>query len=338
MLIKVAIINDTRTADGHYGCSTVMSNLEVILKKSAVEILWTWPVGKDWREHKDYLLSLGKVDALIVNGEGTIHNSSEKRKMPESLSQLAAFAKKEMGIPAYLINSTIYMNKEKLYRELLNYNKIYVRDTMSQQECLSHGVEVNYAPDLSMLFPVCENEELKRSGIGVTDSFFKEKTIQLKKVADRNDWDFVPMVRRREARYEGLISKFGKILNRKDKESEGLSFLSNTEFIKWLRSKNLVVTGRYHTVTLCILTRTPFIAVESNTPKITALLKDVFGDSSRILYDISLVNPESEVLNRFSMFSEKEIVKIDEYFKKIEELNLNMIKAIIEDIKASSFE
>lgn len=331
MLIKVAIINDTRTEDGHFGCSTVMSNLEILLKKHGIEILWTWPVGIDWREHKDKLLSLGKVDALIVNGEGTIHHSSERRKMPDALSEIAGFAKKEMGIPAYLINSTLYMNTDHLYRELLNYDQIYVRDTLSQKECLAHGLEVKYAPDLSMVLPVNERGVLRRRGVGVTDSVFKDKTIQLNKIAARYDWDFVPMIKKEKPK--SFLNKFGTILNI---NKLNLSYLSNKEFIKWLCSKELVITGRYHTVTLCILTRTPFVAIESNTPKITALLKDVFDDNSRVIYDVPLVCPDGEIVKRFANFENNEIMMIEEYCHKVEKLNIDMVKSIVKDIKSKS--
>ena len=334
MLIKVAIINDTRTEDGHFGCSTVMSNLEVILKKNGVEVCWTWPVGLDWREHKNRLLSFEKVDAFIVNGEGTIHNSSEKRKMPGALSEIARFAKKEMGIPCYLINSTLYMNQDSLYRELLNYDKIYVRDTLSQKECLAHGVEANYAPDLSMLLPVNECGMLSRSGVGVTDSVFKDKALQLKKIGIKYSWDYVPMVL--EKKKKGFLSRLRVTFKSNKNNKVSSVFLSGKDFIKWLCSKNLIVTGRYHTVTLCILTKTPFVAIESNTPKITALLKDVFGDNSRLVYDIPLIYPSGEVVKRFGRFNNEEIFMIEEYFNKVKSLNGNMVETIVKDIKLKS--
>jgi hypothetical protein len=44
----------------------------------------------------------------------------------------------------------------------------------------------------------------------------------------------------------------------------------------------LAITRRFHGATACLLTRTPFIAVESNMPKIAALLHDAFGSKSRL--------------------------------------------------------
>ena len=132
---------------------------------------------------------------------------------------------------------------------------------------------------------------------------------------------------------KSFLNKFGTILNI---NKLNLSYLSNKEFIKWLCSKELVITGRYHTVTLCILTRTPFVAIESNTPKITALLKDVFDDNSRVIYDVPLVCPDGEIVKRFANFENNEIMMIEEYCHKVEKLNIDMVKSIVKDIKSKS--
>jgi hypothetical protein len=44
----------------------------------------------------------------------------------------------------------------------------------------------------------------------------------------------------------------------------------------------LTITGRFHIVTLALPAYTPMIAIESNTPKISYILIDIFGDTERI--------------------------------------------------------
>ncbi len=53
-------------------------------------------------------------------------------------------------------------------------------------------------------------------------------------------------------------------------------------FAQGLASLDLLLTGRYHAVCLALATRTPFMAITSNTPKIESLLRDVFGTSGRV--------------------------------------------------------
>ena len=90
-MIKVAIINDTRVTS-HYGCMLVMENLLALLEKNDVEIVWTWDVSIDWRKYKSKIQNKPKVDAIIVNGEGTIHHSKD-RKFAKALAEFAQFSK-----------------------------------------------------------------------------------------------------------------------------------------------------------------------------------------------------------------------------------------------------
>ena len=78
-------------------------------------------------------------------------------------------------------------------------------------------------------------------------------------------------------------------------------------FLKWTAGKALIVTGRYHTVTLCVLTRTPFLYLESNTPKTTALVADVGLRTERKIEPEDLENSGNgeSVLSR-SRFSDTE--------------------------------
>ena len=54
------------------------------------------------------------------------------------------------------------------------------------------------------------------------------------------------------------------------------------KYIGRIRDSALVITGRYHAVTMCLLTATPFLAVESSIPKISWLLEDAFGTGERV--------------------------------------------------------
>src|SRR3546814_13590228 len=54
-------------------------------------------------------------------------------------------------------------------------------------------------------------------------------------------------------------------------------------------------------VAYCLLTRTPFVAVESNTPKIGALLTDVFGERSRLIEPDCLATFRPEAFDHFTV-------------------------------------
>ena len=46
------------------------------------------------------------------------------------------------------------------------------------------------------------------------------------------------------------------------------------DFMALLSSSELVVTGRFHVVCLCLITGTPFLAVASNSHKVEGMLED----------------------------------------------------------------
>jgi polysaccharide pyruvyl transferase WcaK-like protein len=53
-------------------------------------------------------------------------------------------------------------------------------------------------------------------------------------------------------------------------------------YLAELSARDMVVTGRFHAVCLAILTRTPFVAVKSNSWKIETLLRDIGLNPGRV--------------------------------------------------------
>jgi hypothetical protein len=78
-----------------------------------------------------------------------------------------------------------------------------------------------------------------------------------------------------------------------------------------LSRHKLAITGRFHGATACLLTRTPFIAVESNMPKIAALLHDAFGSKSRLF---AMEQVERAYLTAFSSWIAAESAAINRYY------------------------
>jgi polysaccharide pyruvyl transferase WcaK-like protein len=264
-MAKAAIINDTG-GTGHYGCDLVMYRLREELARAGISESWSHPVGQDWRPIADDLLQRPAVDVVIVNGEGSIHHAAD-RPRARYLPEFGQFARTRMGIPAYLINATIVDIDKDVANHLRMFDAIYVRDTGSQRELARFDIPSLVVADLTVGAELAVASE--RRGVCVTDSVVKEAAAQLQATAASNKWT----TRRMHAKRKGL--RVWESWFRPDPDFR--------EFAQFLSSHELVVTGRFHCATMCIATRTPFIAVESNTPKISWLLDDVFGDRRRIL-------------------------------------------------------
>ena len=336
---RVAIFNDTSVTN-HYGCSTVMDNLVRLLRAHDLEPVFFWPVGQDWRPHAESIKKLNCFDAIIVNGEGSIHHSAT-RPRAEFLSALASFSQDELGIPAYLINATLYENGSAAYEHIRRYNKIYVRETMSQRILKEQGIVSKVVPDLSLSFPAPDNAQKSRHGVLITDSVIKSVDAVLKGMRSKKGWSYLSMKADRSATLKKIASKMHKKIRIKEAH-EKFNYkkfftvrADQEKFIRILLGKEFVVTGRFHTVTLCLLTRTPFVALESNTPKISAVLSDVFQSDRRLIPIEMLQKSDGNGLyNAYASYSTQEQEAIESYLALASEMSDRMISEIADDIRA----
>lgn len=358
--VNVAIFNDTNTnTSNHYGCSLVMYNLVQKLKENNLNPVFFWPVGVDWRDHKELIKENFNFSAIIVNGEGSIHHNKEKEKANYTV-EIAEFAKKELKIPAYLINSTLYENTPELYVKISDFEKVYVRESSTQNILKDHGLESNIIPDLTFAASIAANEQkAQANSYLITDSTFNDLRGELKNFSNDIGWEYVSMKVSQKPSfityYAKKLQKLAKnkklktlkklfsypvkiekaILHSLEKKSpfvnEYHKLVDHTWFIEKIQSKSFVLTGRFHTITLCVKTETPFVALESNTPKISALLTDIFGSDERIITREQLNEFEEQIPDKYLTFSDVELVAIRKFNKRAMYLIDLMIKEISED-------
>lgn len=271
---KVLVFNDTSRYQ-HYGCDLVMRSIHDNLRRRGhrpVSVHW---VGTSVSKRFDAIVrEHANADAIVVNGEGVIHHD---RKHAWELARLAGRAR-DAGLPAHLINAALFDNSPALYQALSDYRSVHVRDGESRAAAVAHGIEAREVPDLSFdsvarLAPA----PASRSGVLVTDSVDPLHTNLLRETARAAGARWHPMRR-------GLELPFS-----------WMRMMGARRFLKEVTRANWVLTGRFHAVTLCIATRTPFLATHSNTRKIEALLNDVFGNTDRLLPTIP---GEKELLAR----------------------------------------
>lgn len=75
--LRVAVFNDTRPTR-HIGCALVMQELISNLDRHGIDPVWFHPVRVDWRDDKEAIPGKGEIDAVIVNGESSIHHSETR--------------------------------------------------------------------------------------------------------------------------------------------------------------------------------------------------------------------------------------------------------------------
>ena len=82
---------------------------------------------------------------------------------------------------------------------------------------------------------------------------------------------------------------------------------------------------------MCLKNQIPFVALESNTPKISYLLNEVFGNTKRVLsvQDLDNIN-----IDEWNEYSESELIAINAFLKKAEDSNVEMIRNLVDCTKA----
>ena len=182
-------------------------------------------------------------DALVVNGEGTMHDGSGgfHQKMQAIAAAQAA------GRKTFLVNTLWHDNPCDYDDALRALDGIVVRDELSRRELAAkHRVDAEVRLDFSYFAPHRAEPPPPgpRKGIRATDFYSREFGC------------FVRVRGGRCARFEFLDMKT----------------LSWDELITELGRTAILVTGRHHAVYAACVARTPFVALSGNAPKIEGLI------------------------------------------------------------------
>ncbi|NKC32077.1 polysaccharide pyruvyl transferase family protein [Falsiroseomonas selenitidurans] len=257
---SVMLVNDTRP-DRHYGCQAVVEGLLVFLARAGLRIPSFHPVGKPWTADPTFHERIAQVSAVVVNGEGSIHHSNARA---QALAQIGSLCRQTLRVPSILLNATLEANDARVYTHLAQYDLVQVRDRQSFAELAAFGLaKPLYCPDFSMYHDFASARTVPPSEpparIGVTDSILPKVSAQLQTM--KTDKGFVACDIRIPPNQPTTIY----------------------DYAARMAGLDLLVTGRYHAVCFAINTGTPFVAIESNTKKISNLLQDVFGDTRRVI-------------------------------------------------------
>lgn len=276
--MRVGLFNDT-SVSGHIGCTAVMATLldEVRLRGAAPA--WLWPVATPWQAHAHWLDRQG-VDAIMVNGEGTLHHSAERQRTRDLLA-LPRYAQGR-GVPIHLVNASVSAMDAAGIEALRTFTTIHVREGESQNYLASHGIASEVVADLSLGASLPTPNGLRR-GIFVTDCVLRETAEALRRFANVAGARHERMQRPRFGRPLATVRRMLDRLRPAPGRCVWRPRSNPHDFMRRLQGAELVVTGRFHTVLLCLLSNTPVLALSSNTRKIEAVMLDCLGHQKRMI-------------------------------------------------------
>ena len=336
---KVAVFNDT-SGGRHFGCVAVMTNLVTLLLQNNMEPHFFWPVGVDWRSHKEEIVKhLDGLDAIIVNGEGTIHNDITRTRAA-SLLELGQFCRHELNKPCFLVNATLHNISDEGVSLLSQFDRIFVRASNSENFLRTKAISTARTFDLSLFGLIGKNYKPHKgttastpaktlftgSVVSTTDIELKELSLKLA----ANFQDIRPPVKAPQK----IMNKIRRLLHISNNGGRTTLRYENDhqQWLEKITSYELVVCGRFHAATLCTGTFTPFVALESNTPKVSCFLNDVFGNVDRLFSTAQIAEAvqKKENLN----FTQDETQSIINYLESGEQTCETMMDEIYHAIKA----
>ena len=280
-MITAVLLNDTRI-DRHHGCTTVIETIDTLCAQNAITITARAPAHHDWRSDTVFCQHLDAADLVIVNGEGTIHHD---RPAGANLLAVGPYAA-ERGKVAALINSTWQANGEQSLRDLSHFDFVSVRESASEAELVAHGHQPRRIPDLALFHqPVIA---AARDGMAFGESVQGEKAMALYRAMWAHGGKAVPIMQlplnpltllRWLKRYDSNVLALAKPKHLVDALRATVTDIAKQtsdrdDFSAEIGSSELVVTGRFHMMIFALAARTPMLALQSNTHKIEATLRD----------------------------------------------------------------
>jgi polysaccharide pyruvyl transferase WcaK-like protein len=331
--IKAVLINDT-VADGHFGCSRVVGAIETLTAENGISIIGRSPVHKDWQSDQSVLSAMSEADAVLVNGEGTIHDDRPAARRLAGVADYCA----SIGKPAVLLNASWFSNGPDLLDMARRFAIIAVRESESEKQLRDAGLTCRRMADLALYEEI---QPLPRSNrVGVTDSVLSDVALQLDLFRRRHKGEIVNLFHGQDgiAGFRFFLQLFGarRALGDPVRLSKAVraaiafyrsQMPTDDSLLKEIAQLTLLVTGRFHAAIFALATLTPLLAVESNTPKISATLKDAGVDPWRVRSDAGF---DAELLQRASRWTGDEEANILDFLSD----NRARQKQLFKDIAA----
>lgn len=314
--MKILVLNDTRS-ENHHGCSRVMNAIDRNLFIRGVEDICYFKLMLRWDLDEDLKKRILQTDLLLINGEGTLHgNPSHVR----TLLNVITFAK-SYGVIVALINATLYNLKDESITKLSKVDYLFVRDMASKKLMEKNKVKSLYCPDLSFWEPFSLKEKVLRSGSAISDGHGSTRSvnnheIKLHTLISINNLDqnyYQSSIIRK------ILYRFKQVFNMNSMNSE-VTKTTHIDFLKLLNKFEFVITGRYHIVCMCLLMEVPFKFFDSNTPKISFLLKDIGIDVEKFHQNIDSSRAD---------FNSDDLIKIRKFKKEGQILICKMFDHIV---------
>lgn len=307
-LSKAIVINDT-SAWYHWGCTCTSSAIIEQLQDQGFSVS-TIPTNELYdcknapQQIEDFdsnifcqafidgnefiIQRISEADIVVINGEGTLHDLSA---VAMTLLYIAYVAKLGLNKPVHIINHSCYPENSAEITDILKnglYKKVYqqmdsvaVREIVSASLLEQLGINVVHSFDCLPLYIQrhrIKPEKNKTKNIVIAGSVSWDKS-RLPILADfmqkMHGQGYVIQVLTGARAFPAADDiAFIEVLKAQSfKHWQLIDTESANEWLNVIGNARLLVSGRFHHSIAAAFLRTPFIALNSNTPKMDGLMQ-----------------------------------------------------------------
>lgn len=286
--LKFVILNNTLDQP-HFGSQRVMKTIKSLIESRGGIIIGSALAGTFWERDRQFLQALERCDAILINGEGTLHHGHAKA---ERLLKVVDHPLR-LNKPVSIINALYQENPRTWERYLDKVQLIIARDSKSHSELSEfYGGKLFRTLDLS-LHESPPYIAGNRNGITFGDSVLAQVSRQLMKMSAATEGSiFLPIMTTLKSR-KASLPPILRGLRETYTQAHALAYkLANKnirfakdelEFLNLLAHSRQHITGRFHGACLSLLVGTPFLSIASNSWKMELLLKDLGLSLQRIV-------------------------------------------------------
>jgi polysaccharide pyruvyl transferase WcaK-like protein len=311
------LLNDT-TDWYHWGCTATSLGLKSLIGER-YELIDSVPIQTTYKlarppnspeqfhapafytlhapDNADLYRRIGRADCVFVHGEGTIHGLG---RAPINLLYMTHAARKHLGKPVYMVNHSVYPRSGRpaddaaahaFYRSIYAaFDYVAVRETLSKQIADRLGLPAVQSFDClpltaARLFPEppAKQKTLAIAGSVAFDAAGLAALVTFGNDMRRRGYEPV-VITGAQANPAADDRRFLTALRAAD--TGGWTYVEAASLKEWLAtigSAALLVSGRFHHTLAAFAMRTPFVMLNSNTPKMPALAQ-MLGAPEPILY------------------------------------------------------
>lgn len=311
----VCLLNDTSNTY-HWGCYATSTAIKQRLEESGLKVIpasilltayLKAPLNsfdqfnspqflKLVAQHNPVLFKiLSECDSIVINGEGTLHRLSQNSL---NLLYIAYVCKNLLNKKVYLINHSAYPdlapNAEiaiELYKRVYNtLDYVAIREHISKETMEKIGISSTLSFDCLPLSakaytPINDRnpKKLVISDSVIVNNKIKDKFIRLIKDLLKEGNEITLLYGAKDAPAQETEAF---VIEMKAQFKNKLTYCSATSLEQWfeeLASASALISGRFHYTIAAAFLNTPFVLLDSNTPKNRAIA-DIFGIDSLLSF------------------------------------------------------